>query len=619
MKPSMNNNYCKKRTRKKNRMLFCSSSNKNICKTTIFFNCKEKMKFDGLPNEIIFDLFEFFNAIDLFRAFSNLNSRFDNLLFDYDQKYHLDFRRISKRDIEIVCQDYLSTITKQIISLRLSDDDETPVLSELLFSSGFTLEQCNRLQSLSLYHIHSLNRIQQIVSQCYHIPSLTHLSFIKCNFSHSEKDYEYFINTIWSLPKLTHCKLDETLPSHRLLTQISNVSHSIQYLSMKTVHCDMHTLSHLLAYTPNLQQLCTTIFCSCRDEQLQTSISSIISLNIIHKSSLNTMINLFHDMFNLRYLTLETNYIYLNGTEWKKILIENLPNIKTFRLRMFFELLSVRNREEQVDVLVSSFRTPFWLRKHRWFVQCDWTSAKLQKHAVLYTLPYRFNHFLYDNLCQSKSTLTNNRNYRLYDRVNNLQYLEYESNTIMNNLPRSSLQFSNIQHLKIRLPYNDKLFWSLVPTLNQLLSLDVMLNNNFAYYQLQALLDRAPRLYSLTFWCIENLPTALFRLTSSSIRRLDFISTSTLRCGHLKKFECDALAESSLGQHCHVLLIKVENRTNILHLIKTMSNLQSMIIQCEDENQHDDQLLEWLHDYLPSNYLIERDRDEPSKIRLWIS
>ena len=576
------------------------------------------MKFEGLPNEILFDLFEYFNIIDLFRAFSDLNSRFDNLLFDYDQKYHLDFRWISKHDMEIVCQDYLSSITKQIISLRISDDDQTPVSSELLFSSGFTLDQCNRLQSFSLYHIHSLNRIYQIISQCHHIPSLTHLSFIKCNFSQDEKDFQYFINTIWSLPKLTHCKLDYTLPSHGLLTQISIISHSIQCLSMKTIHCDMHTLSHLSKYTPNLRQLCTTIFCGCRDEQLQTGVSSIISLNIIHKSSLNTMINLFHDMLNLRYLTLETNYIYLNGSGWEKILIEHLSNIKIFRLRMFFELSSVKNREEQVDALVNSFRTPFWLQKHRWFVQCDWTSSKSQKHAVLYTLPYSFNHFLYDNLCQSKSTLINNRNYRLYDRVNDLEYLEYESNTIINSVPHSSLQFLNIQHLKIRLPYNDKLFWSLIPTLNQLLSLDVMLTNNFAYYQLQALLDRAPRLYSLTFRCLENLPTALFRLKSTTIHRLDFISTSTLRCGHLKKFECDALAESSLGQHCNVLLIKVDNRATILHLIKTMSNLQSMIIQCEDENRQSDKLLEWLHEYLPSTYSVERDRNEPSKIRLWI-
>ncbi|UJR14431.1 hypothetical protein I4U23_001428 [Adineta vaga] len=181
-----------------------------------------------------------------------------------------------------------------------------------------------------------------------------------------------------------------------------------------------------------------------------------------------------------------------------------------------------------------------------------------------------------------------------------------------------TIQFMNIQHLEVKLPYNDKIFYSIVPTLNQLISLDVMLNNNYAYYQLQTLLDRAPRLYSLTFRCLQNIPSALFRLTSHSIRRLDFISTSTLRCGHFKKFECDALGECILGRNCHVLLIKVQNRSSILQLIKIMSKLQSMIVQCEDEDPQTDELLQWLHVYLPSTYSIARDRDDLSKLRLWI-
>ncbi|CAF0839501.1 unnamed protein product [Adineta steineri] len=578
------------------------------------------MKFEGLPNELIFDLFEYFNIIDLFRAFYRLNSRIDNLLNDYDQKYYLDFRCISKHDCEIICRDYLTIITKQIISLHLSDDDETPISSKILFSNGFILDKCNHLQSLSLYHIHSLNRIYNIIKQCQYIPTLTHLTFIKCQFWQNENDFKYFINIVWRLPKLTHCTLDYILPGQRLLTQISNISQSIEYLSMKNIHCDFNTLTHLFQFTPNLRQLYTTIFCGCRDEQLQTNISSIISLNIIHKSSLNTMISLFHHMINLRYLTLETDYIYLDGSEWKKLIIENLPNIKTFRLRMFFELSSVRNREKEIDTLLNSFRTPFWIRKHRWFVQCDWTLSKSQKHAVLYTLPYSFNHFLYDNLCRSKSTCINNQYQSSYDRVSNLQYLEYESNSIINKLnSHCSIQCPNIQHLELRLPYNDKFFWSFVPTLNQLYSLDIMLNNNFAYYQLQALLDQAPCLYSLTFRCLKNISMALFRLRSKSIRRLDFISTSTLQCGHFKKFECDALAESLIGRYCNVLLIKVQNRMNIPHLIKTMLHLRSMVVQCEDDNPENDELLIWLYTHLlSSSCSIERDKDEPSKIRMWI-
>ncbi len=115
--------------------------------------------------------------------------------------------------MKIICQDYLPVIINQINSLRLSDDDETLVSSESLFSRGFILDQSNHLQLLSLHHIYSLNRIYQLISQCHH---LTHLSLTKCKFWHNEKDFQCIINNIWSLPKLIYCKLDYNSPGDRL-------------------------------------------------------------------------------------------------------------------------------------------------------------------------------------------------------------------------------------------------------------------------------------------------------------------------------------------------------------------------------------------------------------------
>jgi hypothetical protein len=48
------------------------------------------MKFEELPNELLFNIFEFLNIIDLFHAFHGLNYRLDKLLFNDQQKYHLD-------------------------------------------------------------------------------------------------------------------------------------------------------------------------------------------------------------------------------------------------------------------------------------------------------------------------------------------------------------------------------------------------------------------------------------------------------------------------------------------------------------------------------------------------
>ncbi|CAF1067208.1 unnamed protein product [Rotaria sordida] len=45
------------------------------------------------------------------------------------------------------------------------------------------------------------------------------------------------------------------------------------------------------------------------------------------------------------------------------------------------------DHEQQVDNLLDSFRSQFWLDKHQWFVQCHWKSNNDHIKVLLYTLP----------------------------------------------------------------------------------------------------------------------------------------------------------------------------------------------------------------------------------------
>jgi hypothetical protein len=120
-----------------------------------------KMNFELLPNELLLNIFQYFTGIDLVRAFYDLSNRFNDLVSIYFRDHGLDFQSMSKRDFEIICQQYLSLLLVDIVLLRLSDDDGTPQQIDHFLSYGFTLNQFARLQSLSLCHLHPLKQLEK--------------------------------------------------------------------------------------------------------------------------------------------------------------------------------------------------------------------------------------------------------------------------------------------------------------------------------------------------------------------------------------------------------------------------------------------------------------------------
>jgi hypothetical protein len=196
--------------------------------------------------------------------------------------------------------------------------------------------------------------------------------------------------------------------------------------------------------------------------------------------------------------------------------------------------------------------------------------------------------------------------------------LPLEDSTIL------SRKFYKIFDLKINIPCNNH-FWSCIPSLDQLHSLDVTIREDSGYSQLQSLLDRAPHLYSLTLRSSTNLQMNLIDITSISIRRLDLMTKSAFCLRYFNKEECNTLAHSSIGNQCEVLLISVENRRNICDLIKIMSNLRSLTFQCKDDKWNyceslstNDELLQWLAEHLSSELLMIRNKKQTSKIHMWI-
>src|SRR5690348_6410081 len=113
------------------------------------------MNLELLPNEILLDLFDYFNGMDLLCAFYGLNSRFNLLLYKQFRFYRFQFNSVSKRSFDFICQQHLPFIADQVIALQLSDYRETPGQINLFCSYIPSLRQFTHLRWLALSNLHS--------------------------------------------------------------------------------------------------------------------------------------------------------------------------------------------------------------------------------------------------------------------------------------------------------------------------------------------------------------------------------------------------------------------------------------------------------------------------------
>ena len=581
------------------------------------------IQLEFLSNELLLELFTFLDTTHLLQAFFGLNYRFNQLLYTHFQDHQLSFQSISKDNFDIICHHYLPFIIDRVRSLHLSNK-ETSNLPGLLFSRCFTLDRFIHLHSLSLYNIHFLDQLNKITYQCRYLPHLTHFNIIKCHvFELREYILLESLNNIWNIPTLTHCNLNGIQRNEQWVCKISSISTSMEYLSIERIQCEVRSLSHLFKCTPHLKGLSTGARPSSSDERLECVIPSMKSLKLGFQGSVDSLKNIFQTMANICHLTVETSQMYLNGHAWEQVITNYLPNIKVFRLKMKLQFeYNSDNMTENVDELLATFRTAFWLEEHRWFIRCHWNPSDSLRPTMIYTLPYPFNEYCYSNGFRSKSTCLDDEDCWSYDRVeiitlSNNGKTSLDAHTVLHS------HFPNIRHLDISFPLNDS-FSLIFPSLNRLRSLNICVYTDSNYYQLQTLIDQAPFLYSLKLSPAQRFESQLFQLTSKSIRRLEFPYTPSTYSNDFSTEDCFNLIHSPLGRQCEVLLICLDNRINTLALIQKMTNLRLLLFKSEDDNEFfrslspvNDELAQWLRDHLPSSYSIIRD---PSSFvtRIWI-
>ena len=553
----------------------------NICK---------KMKFESLPNEIILDLFDYFDGIELFDLFYELNQRFTWLLYRQYRTFRLNFTSISKRKFDFICQQHLPNLTEHVYSLSLSNGIETIQQIEIFLLFQPSIENFLHLQSLTLSYLDTYEIIIKIIRQCSRIH---HLKFYRCNFTIKRSDFQSIIDGIWSLTNLIHCEMDDISERRLGFCIPTKISTSLQRLTWIKFIVKLNEINTLYEYTPNLRHLSISI----SDPHIDYQPSILPSLRsahfIFHTFDLLDIRLFFQNIPNLSRLNIEILFNLIDGYEWKKMISQYLPRLRRFDFHMKSTFASDENMNELVRSYIESFRNSFWITKHQWFVRC----YSCKTTIYLSTL---------SNQCAHTDTfpdqfLSTHSQDSLQKFSNNL--IEVSDENFFDNPLPTTIRFMNIQSLTIQFPIS-KQFWSIVSNFDCLRQLTIYVNTNTTQTELNRLFDRIFHLDRLSI--NETIPLCFQESTLNALR-------TTIDQFDIQGCESSInIIHLSLIRHCQVLFIQIDNHENILDLIKHLPNLRALIIRY-DENLS----IEWLKEHLSSTYSIDRDLGFDKPICIW--
>lgn len=194
-------------------------------------------RLDVLPVELVHNIFTYLSAHEIFYAFSNVSDYLDATLISYN-RYLLNFHSVLKSHFDVTCH---RIRPDRVISLTLSDDDETPDQSELFFSL-FNIEQFIQLRSFDM-SLMSNDTCKKLL----HLHKLKYLSSLELPrlFQPNCENFDVAVRKI--LPQLNRLMVYNTF------YLLDNLLPNLHHLILK--YCSCYELSTLLKFMPNLHSL----------------------------------------------------------------------------------------------------------------------------------------------------------------------------------------------------------------------------------------------------------------------------------------------------------------------------------------------------------------------------
>jgi hypothetical protein len=367
---------------------------------------------EQLSNEIFYEIFDYLDGYDIHKAFSNLNTRFENLFINSSYLLKIRFSSESESIFEDRYKHIIDSNKYQIISLHSDDQSLINKFNTCTIDSSF-----NHLQSIILHEIATF----QLMKVLFRLKSLPRLFSLTVFLYHCDNDLDDIYQTIFKLRVLKYFKLKILVDRvfHFNLSIPSDEQFSPLKYFVINHYISLNELTDLLCYTPELTHLyCSTVI------QSEDNIKSEVLMKLNNLIHLTIFINYltfdnFEEYFmklssQLRVLTVAINRIdksYLDADRWEQLIVHHMPFLEKFdfcRAEYFDDEFQINSYHP----LINRFISPFWINKNWIFMImiCYGLPLTLYLRSLYFFsfLSFRISHLISTNyfLCYSPSIIS---------------------------------------------------------------------------------------------------------------------------------------------------------------------------------------------------------------------
>ncbi|CAF1478087.1 unnamed protein product [Rotaria sp. Silwood1] len=335
------------------------------------------MSIETLPVELFHCILDNLDTETIVFSIRHVCRLFRSFVKTYD-RYIVNLTLISKRNYYLLCR---LINPHHVISLKLANEERTTNQIDL-FISLVRLRQFTRLHSITLLNIkeYQLNFILKRIN----LNLLTAFSFNINRYDDRRiKTTNKYLRLIVS--QLNFRKMEFNLNTERLSKFSWPYNCSIQYLVVNE-NITMDNLSIIFQCSPHLHKI---ILKQKLEENIVTNISLkstpqiyFPQLTSLTMEKLPITIAILESFLSLTpslvYLKLIGEHFMFDGKRWEQFIEINLLNLDKFEFYLDYWSLEKKTSAD-LELIIASFRTPFWIEHKKWFVTCAWND--LLNHA----------------------------------------------------------------------------------------------------------------------------------------------------------------------------------------------------------------------------------------------